>query len=81
MAVVQAPFVRVQLDTCPSCGKPAKFKAAGVSRKTGNSYSAFYACAGQPECKTFYKGAEKTITWTVDRDWTAAYNRAHGVGV
>ena len=81
MAVVQAPYVHVDLQACPSCGQPAKFVQGGISKKTGKPYSGFYACNKRPICKTYYQGNEKDITWTVDRDWTAAYNKTHGVGV
>ncbi len=29
---------------CPVCGEKFKLVPAGVSRKTGNSYKAFYSC-------------------------------------
>lgn len=77
MAVVQAPYVQPRLGDCPSCGKTAKFVAGGVSKKTGKPYNGFYACTGG--CKTWYQGNEKDLTWTVDRDWISAYNKAHGV--
>lgn len=30
---------------CQNCGATMKFVPAGVSKKTGNSYKAFYSCA------------------------------------
>lgn len=32
------------MNTCPNCGKEMKFIPAGISKKTGNSYNAFFAC-------------------------------------
>lgn len=77
MAVVQAPYVQPALDSCPQCGHPAKYVQGGISKKTGKPYTGFYACDNKPQCTTFYQGQNKGLTWTVDRDWTAAYNRAH----
>ena len=36
-------------NACPKCGKLEQLKPAGVSKKTGRNYDAFYACA-TPEC-------------------------------
>lgn len=77
MAVVQPAYVQPALDSCPQCGHPAKYVQGGISKKTGKPYTGFYACDNKPQCTTFYQGQNKGLTWTVDRDWTAAYNRAH----
>jgi uncharacterized protein with PIN domain len=35
---------------CPLCGTELKFVAAGISKKTGKSYKAFFSCEN-PICK------------------------------
>jgi hypothetical protein len=77
MAVQAQPYVQANLQVCPQCGQEAKFVNGGISKKTGKPYTGFWSCNRQPHCTTVYNGAEKGLTWTVDRDWQAAYNRAH----
>lgn len=75
MAIVQPAYVQPNLQVCPQCARPAKYKAAGISQRTQKPYTAFYAC--QNGCKSQYNGIQKDQTWTTERDWTAAYNRTH----
>jgi hypothetical protein len=77
MAVQAAPYVQPNLQVCPQCGQEAKFVNGGISKRTGKPYTGFWSCNKQPQCTTLYNGTSKGQTWTVDRDWTAAYNRAH----
>jgi hypothetical protein len=32
------------MENCPNCGQPMKLVPAGVSRKSGKPYDAFYSC-------------------------------------
>jgi hypothetical protein len=80
VAVVERPYVQVSLNTCPSCGQGSKFVQGGISKKTGKPYTGFYACNNRNECKTEYNGAQKTVTWTTDSDWTRIYTVRHPGG-
>ena len=35
----------MELPTCPRCGRTMKLIPAGVSKKTGKPYTAFYGCS------------------------------------
>lgn len=78
VAVVQQPYVAVELNICPSCGQGSKFVPPGVSKKSGKPYSGFYSCAKRPPCMRLYNGQMKDVTWTTDSDWTKVHNAARG---
>jgi hypothetical protein len=35
------------IETCPNCGSILRFINAGISKKNGKPYHAFYACSGK----------------------------------
>ena len=41
------------IKNCPACGAPMKFVEAGISKKTGRHYNAFWSC---PSCKKTSNG-------------------------
>jgi ssDNA-binding Zn-finger/Zn-ribbon topoisomerase 1 len=54
---------------CPECGGEVKLIPAGVSKKTGKPYKAFYACKS-PACK-----------WTLNTEQKGGFQKAQGYSV
>ena len=50
------------MENCKVCGQPMKLIPAGISKTTGKSYSAFYACSDRThkQPKTFQAQAQPT---------------------